>query len=84
MCRPEEAEDALECCLGRLQRGEAAEACLSACPQMAAELAPLLATARALLAMATTPPDPAPALARIRAAFLRRGAEERWRRDAEP
>ncbi len=77
MWRPEEAEDALERCLTRLRQGEAAEACLSICPQLAAELAPLLATAQALLAMAAAAPDPAPALARIRIGFLHQAEQMR-------
>ncbi|HOG45279.1 MAG TPA: hypothetical protein PLJ35_05660 [Anaerolineae bacterium] len=76
MWRPEEAEDALDQCLARLQRGEPAEACLVAYPHLAAELAPLLAVARRLLLAAACPHDPAPALARIRARFLQRIGED--------
>lgn len=71
MWRPEEAEDAFDQCLAHLRQGETAEACLSAHPHLAIELAPLLATAEALLALAVATPNPAPALARIKDRYLR-------------
>jgi hypothetical protein len=80
MWRPTEAEEALERCLAALRQGEAAEACVAAYPHLAGELAPLLATAQALLALAAETPDPTPALAHIRGRFLQRAECERQRR----
>jgi len=71
MWRPREAEDAFDQCLTRLRQGETEEACLAALPHLASDLAPLLATASALWALAASTPNPAPALARIRARLLR-------------
>ncbi len=71
MWRPYEAEDAFDDCLARLRGGATVEACLGAYPQLSAALAPLLTVAQGLLALAATGPDTAPALAHIRARFLR-------------
>lgn len=80
MWRPQEAEDAFDQCLARLRQGETVEACLSSLPHLAGDLAPLLATARALWALAATAPDPAPALSRVRARILHLALQ--YRRDA--
>ncbi len=77
MWRPNEAEDALEHCLARLRQGDRAEDCLAAYPDLSHELAPLLALSQMLLGLAAERPDPAPALARIRARFLRQVGQMR-------
>jgi len=72
-----EAEEVFDQCLVRLRRGETEEACLAAVPRLASDLAPLLATASSLLTLAAAAPNPAPALARIRARLLRMAGQHR-------
>ena len=77
MGRPHEAEDAFDQCLARLRQGETVEACLLSLPHLAGELAPLLVTASALLALAAAAPNPPPALARARTRILRLARQAR-------
>ena len=76
---PENLAEALDQCLLRLQRGDAAEACLAAYPALGDELRPLLAVAQELQALATERPHPAPHLAAGRQRFLAQAAQMRAR-----
>lgn len=82
--RPQDLEEALDIAIGKLQSGEAIEACLPADPSLAGQLRPLLQVAQSLRSLAAHQRDSSRALAAARRRFLREAARLRAPRRTFP